>query len=134
MRVQALAFVPGLGVSQATAAMVGNALGASNVKEAKAVVRAAVGLCTAIMTTLAIAIVLFDEALVASAFDVAAGTSLSHLSIMWMELLGYGMPITGGLHCVRGHVARCRQNLDEPMDQRGRYGSDPDSRELCARL
>ncbi|MGD8826566.1 MAG: MATE family efflux transporter, partial [Myxococcales bacterium] len=42
LRIQSLAFVPGLGVSQATGAMVGNALGAGDVLEAKEVVRGGV--------------------------------------------------------------------------------------------
>ena len=39
LRVQSLAFVPGLGVSQAIGAMVGNALGAGDAPEAREVVR-----------------------------------------------------------------------------------------------
>lgn len=95
LRVQALAFVPGLSVSLATAAMVGNALGAGNVEEARLVVRASVVLCTAIMSTLAILIIASAESIVKVVFDVPPGTHLSRLSVSWMELLGYGMPLTG---------------------------------------
>lgn len=94
LRVQALAFVPGLSVSQATGAMVGNALGAEDVLEAKSVVRASIVLCTAIMSTLAILIIVGAEPIV-RIFDVAAGTPLMDYSVQWMELLGWGMPIVG---------------------------------------
>jgi putative MATE family efflux protein len=52
-RVQALAFVPGMGLGQATAAMVGQALGGGNVDRARAIARAAMRLCLAIMTAIA---------------------------------------------------------------------------------
>lgn len=94
LRIQALAFVPGLSVSQGVGAMVGNALGAENVEEAKSVTRAGVVLCTVIMTSLAVPIVLGAQPIVA-VFDVPAGTSLETFSIQWIQLLGYGMPIVG---------------------------------------
>jgi putative MATE family efflux protein len=94
LRVQALAFVPGLSVSQAVGAMVGNALGAEDVAEARAVTRAGVALCTLIMTSLAVPIVL-GAAPIVGVFDVAAGTPLADYSVQWIRLLGYGMPIVG---------------------------------------
>ena len=94
LRIQALAFVPGLSVSQATGAMVGNALGARNVAEAKQVVRASVLLCTSIMSGLGLLIIAGAEPIV-GIFDVESGTPLMSYSVMWMKLLGYGMPIVG---------------------------------------
>lgn len=94
LRVQALAFVPGLGVSQACAAMVGQALGARDVSQARRVVRSAVGLCVLVMTGLGVPIVLGAEPIVAI-FDVPSGTPLEALSIQWIQILGWGMPIVG---------------------------------------
>ncbi|MCB9603392.1 MAG: MATE family efflux transporter [Sandaracinus sp.] len=94
LRIQALAFVPALSVAQATGAMVGNALGAHDLPAAHAVVRASVRLNVAITTTLALLLVLGAHPIVAI-FDVARGTPLHELSVMWMRLLGYGMPIVG---------------------------------------
>jgi putative MATE family efflux protein len=94
LRIQALAFVPALSVAQATGAMVGNALGARDLPAAHHVVRASVRLNVAITTTLALLLVLGAHPIVAI-FDVPEGTALHDLSVEWMRLLGYGMPIVG---------------------------------------
>ena len=94
LRIQALAFVPALSVAQATGAMVGNALGAHDLPAAHHVVRASVRLNVAITTTLALLLVLGAHPIVAI-FDVPEGTALHDLSVEWMRLLGYGMPIVG---------------------------------------
>lgn len=94
LRIQALAFVPGMSVSQATGAMVGNALGAGNIAQARAVLRSSVGLCTVIMSLLAVTIILLVEPIV-TIFDVEQGGDLWTYSIMWIELLGYVMPVVG---------------------------------------
>ncbi|MAQ15265.1 MAG: hypothetical protein CMN30_10790 [Sandaracinus sp.] len=94
LRIQALAFVPGLSVAQATGAMVGNALGAHDPGEARQVVKAAVGLCTAIMTAVAI-VLLAGAAPIVAIFDIPLDTPLANLSIEWMRILGAGMPIVG---------------------------------------
>lgn len=94
LRIQGLAFVPGLSVAQATSAMVGKALGSHNADEAKAIVRASIGLCVAIMSGLAIMLVFAAQPIV-SIFDVPAGGRLEELSVVWMQVLGYGMPIVG---------------------------------------
>jgi Na+-driven multidrug efflux pump len=49
LRIQALAFVPGFSIWQATAAMVGQALGAGDIARARRVVRGAVLSCMTIM-------------------------------------------------------------------------------------
>jgi len=94
MRVQSLAFVPGLGIAQATGAMVGQALGGKDVVRAKQVFRSAVILCMAIMTALALVIVLAAFPLV-RIFDIAGGSSLESYSVAWMRILGYAMLPTG---------------------------------------
>lgn len=94
LRIQALAFVPGLSISQATGAMVGQALGADDPAKARAVVRASILLCTAMMTSFAVPIVLGAESIV-QIFDIELGTPLARYSIEWIQLLGYGMPLVG---------------------------------------
>ncbi len=94
LRIQALAFVPGLGVSQATAALAGQALGASRIDRARQITKASIFLSTAIMTTLALAIVFAAYPIVA-VFDVAKGSDLEGYAVTWMQILGYGMPVFG---------------------------------------
>lgn len=94
LRIQALAFVPGLSISQATGAMVGNALGAADLEQARAVVRASVRLCVVVMSAIAVMLLLGAPQLV-NVFDIPPETHLSELSVMWMRLLGFGMPIVG---------------------------------------
>lgn len=94
LRIQALAFVPGLGVSQATGAMVGNALGAHDPEQARRIARASMLLCTTIMSTLAI-LFIFAAYPIVGLFDVASGSDLEAYAVEWMRLLGYGMPIAG---------------------------------------
>ena len=94
LRVQALAFVPGMSISQATGAMVGNALGAGRIDEAKAVVRSSLVLCTVLMSTLAVLIVVFDDALI-RLFDVPLDSDLAGYIRTWMRLLGVCMPLAG---------------------------------------
>jgi len=91
LRVQALAFVPGLGIGQATGAMIGQALGGANVERARAVARASLVLCFTIMTVLAIAIFLAAAPLT-WIFDVAPGSTLEGYAVEWMKILGYAMP------------------------------------------
>jgi len=94
LRVQSLAFVPGLGVSQAIGAMVGNALGRGDEGEAREVVRGGMVLSTAIMTVLGLSIVFGAEPIIAI-FDVHPETELGRYTILWMQVLGWGMPIVG---------------------------------------
>jgi putative MATE family efflux protein len=90
LRVQSLAFVPGLSISQATAALVGQALGAGDPVRARRVARASMALCAVIMTVLALAIVLAAHPLV-WIFDVAPGTPFERYAVMWMQVLGVAM-------------------------------------------
>jgi putative MATE family efflux protein len=90
LRVQALAFVPGLGVAQASAALVGQALGAGDADRARRVARASMGLCVAMMSALALAILVAAPPLV-RIFDVRDGTPLAAYAVEWMRVLGIAM-------------------------------------------
>ena len=90
LRVQALAFVPGFGVGQATAVMVGQALGAGNVERAKQVAKASIVLCAVIMTALGIVFIIAAHHMV-RIFDVQPGTPLEIYAVEWMRVLGYTM-------------------------------------------
>ncbi len=94
IRVQALAFVPGMSISQATAAMTGMALGARNITQTRQVAKASVVLCSAVMTSLAALIVGFAGPLV-QVFSVQPGTAMFDYAIQWMRLLGWCMPFVG---------------------------------------
>jgi putative MATE family efflux protein len=95
LRVQSLAFVPGLGVAQATGALIGQALGASDPERARRVARASMVLCVGTMSVLALAIMIAAYPLV-RIFDVGAGTPLERYSVEWMRVLGFAM-IPAGL-------------------------------------
>ena len=90
LRIQSLAFVPGFGIAQATAALIGQSLGAGDIDRSRRIARASMILCTVMMSTLAIAIVLAAYPIV-HIFDVQPGTSLEHYSVEWMRLLGAAM-------------------------------------------
>jgi Na+-driven multidrug efflux pump len=93
-RVQSLAFVPGLGVAQAVGALVGNALGAHDVREARAVTRAGIVLASSIMGVIGLALTLARE-LIARAFDLQPGSALFDYTLAWMLILGSSLPLVG---------------------------------------
>jgi putative MATE family efflux protein len=90
LRIQGLAFVPGLGIAQATGAMVGQALGASDVPRAREIVRASLRLCAIVMCALAVMIFVAAYPLV-SIFDVPSGSRLESFSVEWLRILGVVM-------------------------------------------
>lgn len=94
LRVQGLAFVPGMSISQATGSIVGNALGRGDVGEAKKALRISVVLSSAVMAVLALPIVLEASAIV-GLFDVSPSSPVHAYSVEWMRLLGFGIPIAG---------------------------------------
>ena len=94
LRIQALAFVPGMSVSQATGAMVGNALGADDIDEARSVLRSAMVLCVGIMSTIA-ALILWQAPGIVALFDVPVDTDIGAFAVQWMRILGWCMPIVG---------------------------------------
>jgi putative MATE family efflux protein len=93
-RVQSIAFVPGLGIAQAVGALVGNALGAHDVDEARAVTRAGIVLATGMMGTLGLVLTL-ARALVASAFNLEPSTPLYEYTLTWITILGASLPLLG---------------------------------------
>ena len=94
LRIQALAFVPGLAISQSAAAMVGNALGGGSPAEARRVVRAAMGLCFTVMSSLGLFLWLLDAPIL-MIFDVSATTPLGEASLTWILMLALCMPPVG---------------------------------------
>jgi putative MATE family efflux protein len=94
LRIQALAFIPGLSISQATSALVGKSLGAGNIADTKSILRASILMSSAMMTCLAIPIIFFAEP-IAALFQVPVSTPVGAASVTWMKLLGYGMPVVG---------------------------------------
>lgn len=90
LRIQSLAFVPGLGISQATAALIGQALGAADVERTRKIARASMALCTLMMAALGLAIVAAAFPLV-HLFDVRPDTALEGFSVEWMRLLGVSL-------------------------------------------
>ena len=101
LRVQALAFVPGMSIGQATGALVGNALGAGNPDEARAVARSAMRLCMVIMTSLGMAFILGAGPML-GLFDIELGTALAGHSLTWIRLLGLCMPLVALYIAVSG--------------------------------
>ncbi len=91
LRVQALAFVPGMSIGQACGAMVGNALGAGSVDEARRVARAAMVMCAVLMTSLGAIFIVGAEPMLLL-FDIHAGTPLAEYARTWIRLLGLCMP------------------------------------------
>lgn len=94
LRVQALAFVPGMSIAQATGAMVGNALGAGDVGNARRVARSSMVLASAVMGGLGFTLIAFAGPIV-QVFDVHPGQPMFAYSVQWMQLLGIAMPIVG---------------------------------------
>jgi putative MATE family efflux protein len=95
LRVQNLAFVPALGIGQATGALVGNELGAGRPEAARSVTRVAVSLAVAILAALGLVLSLGADWLVEIPFAVEPGTALHRYCVIWLRVLGFGMPIIG---------------------------------------
>lgn len=93
-RVQAIAFIPGLSISQATGALVGQALGKGDTQATRRITAASVKLCSLVMSTIAIFLLIFSTDVVAL-FGVQPNTQLETLSVLWMLLLGCAMPVVG---------------------------------------
>ncbi len=95
IRIQALAFVPGMSISQAAAALIGRALGASDIPWAKRITRASVLMCLGIMSVLGVILFVLARSILALVFDVAPGSALEEQAVVWIQILGAGMPIFG---------------------------------------
>jgi putative MATE family efflux protein len=94
MRLQSLAFVPGLSISQATGALVGQSLGAGDVPRVREVVRASSWLAAGVLSAMGVMIILFAAPLIAL-FGAHPGSVLGDLTYTWMWLLALGMPLVG---------------------------------------
>jgi putative MATE family efflux protein len=101
LRLQALAFVPGLGIAQATAALVGQSLGASDTEGAQRVFRASLLLCVSVMSTLGLVIMIGAEPIL-TLFDVERGTAVGEFALTWMFILGAGMPPVAAFMAING--------------------------------
>ena len=86
LRIQALAFVPGMSISQATGAMVGIALGAKDTEQARAIARASMAMCFTVMVSLCLLIVAVSVPTV-QLFDVDPASALGQYSLTWIKLL-----------------------------------------------
>jgi putative MATE family efflux protein len=87
MRIQRLTLVVGGCVSQATAALIGMALGRGSVEQAKKIVKIALGLSVSIMGSIALALVLAASP-ITGLFSIAPDSELHHYSVMCIRLLG----------------------------------------------
>lgn len=96
LRIQSLAFVPGIGISQATGALVGQALGSGNIDRARRITRSSIALCTGMMTVLGLLIAVFAHP-IARVFDVQPGTAFETYTMEWMKVLAAWM-IPAGFH------------------------------------
>ncbi len=94
LRVQALAFVPGMSISQAVGALVGQSLGANDIPSARKALHSGIAMNLAVMSTLGLILIVLAGPIVAG-FGIEAGSDVRWLSVQWMELLGYSMPIVG---------------------------------------
>jgi putative MATE family efflux protein len=93
LRIQSLAFVPGLSIAQATGAMVGQALGSGERGRARDIVKVGVLLSTVVMSSIGLIIIYFASPIV-SIFDVQTGELRDH-ALLWIKILGVGMPAMG---------------------------------------
>lgn len=94
LRIQALSFVPGMSISQAAAAMVGQALGARDPDQARRIVRWTAGMCFFLMSALALGIWGLDERILAL-FRVSADSAVGEAAIIWIAMLALCMPPVG---------------------------------------
>ncbi len=91
LRIQAIAFVPGMSIAQALGAMVGNALGAEKVQEARRVMWVGTTMCFGLMTPLGFLLIGLGGTIV-TWFGIQTGTPMHGFAIDWMQLLGWSMP------------------------------------------
>ncbi len=94
LRIQSLAFVPGMGIAQASGAMIGQALGAKDPERARDIVRFSLWLCFGVMTVLGIVIILSSHPIL-YLFQVSPDSQLGKYALTWIFLLGLGMPPVG---------------------------------------
>lgn len=94
LRIQSIAFMPGLGIAQATASLVGQALGAGDIPRARRTVFAGLCVATTIMVAISLTITSTVEPILAI-FNVQPATEQGALAELWIILLAIGMPFAG---------------------------------------
>lgn len=94
LRIQALAFVPGMSIAQAIAALTGQALGARDPERVRSVLRNGIGLCVAIMTAMGVLLALNAHSIV-RVFDLVPDSPLGVYTQTWMRILGFTMTPVG---------------------------------------
>ena len=103
LQIESLAFMPGLAISVAATSLVGQALGAWQVEEARAEGNVALALGVVTMTTLAVPLFVFAPALVrlfepsAHPTVISAGTSYIRINMLAQPILAFAMVLNGAL-------------------------------------
>lgn len=116
MRLQSLAFVPGLSIAQATGAMVGQSLGGGDVGRVREVLRASSKLAAGVLSVLGVLIVVFADPLIAL-FGAQPGSPLGeHLDMD--AAVGAGDALGGGALRVRGALSGLRGHQHRAHHQR----------------
>lgn len=101
LRLQMLALMPGFGLSGATGAMVGQALGAGATERAWRVMRVSVAVSVACMAALGALVAVVRLPLLA-AVGTPVGTSVGDLAYAWIGLLAVTLPFAGAYHALEG--------------------------------
>ncbi len=94
MRVLVLAFIPALGISQATAALVGRSVGAGRVDQARSVVWAGLALSLIVMVPTAVVLVPGADSLLGG-FGVTSGSELQAPALLWLRVIACMLPVLG---------------------------------------
>ena len=103
LQIESLAFMPGLAISVAATSLVGQALGAWQVEEARAEGNVAVALGALVMSAIAVPLFIFAPALVrlfepsAHPTVVGAGTSYIRINMLAQPILAFAMVLNGAL-------------------------------------
>jgi MATE family multidrug resistance protein len=100
-RLANLFMVPMSGIAGATAALVGQALGAGSVDRAKAIYRTASRVVLVTATPIAVATFLCAPA-IAGVYDVVPGSSLEHLTVQWLHIVAIAMIPQGVMKALEG--------------------------------
>lgn len=90
-----------MSIAQATGALVGNALEAGLVDEAKRVLKASIWACVVVMGGLGLLFIVGASPIVVL-FNVQSGSELHGYAVSWMWLLGFSMPVVGVYISLRG--------------------------------
>ena len=100
-RVAALLLIPAFGLSMATGALVGKALGAGSADDARRIVRLSSLAVLAIMVPIAAATFIGAGAITA-AYDVVAGSPLDAYTVSWLRLIALSVVLQGVLLAFEG--------------------------------